>query len=421
MSLNVVVVSPQHNAEMNFAVSFKTTVDELIREVAGELGRMNPRDIEVTFEGNELLRTKTVLSYGISDGDTLEVVESEDRLVKRMLNGLIPSPEALLKAVRSNDPMAEWILRSKLHPDKKPSTTVLYRVNYIRPLELAWVSRNLDMCRLLIKYGADNKNLCYHKAWSPEAIRFLKEAGVHPDTVKQDRQSALFCVGDVEKAASLIQVGANVNFEDAFRNTPLHYRGSCPEIAKLLLDNGAIVNHRNGMGRSPLFKCNFKRVCELLLRHGADVNLKDNIGMTALFTCQDGESAQLLIDNGANVNEIDNQGRTPLFYSNNDTVQVLLRNGASATHTDKEGNTPLFICKKSFVAETLINAGTSATHLNNSKANALFTVPTGEVAQVLLAHGASPNQVDDSFSTALFNAKNSGRRGVAIALMNATA
>ena len=74
---------------------------------------------------------------------------------------------------------------------------------------------------------------------------------------------------------------ANPNIEDSDRRTPLHsaiVKGSRSyECVRLLLDNGADVNHRDRFGYSPLHIAalnEYSYCANLLLANGADITAR---------------------------------------------------------------------------------------------------------------------------------------------------
>lgn len=83
----------------------------------------------------------------------------------------------------------------------------------------------------------------------------------------------------------LIKYGANINAKTYNRETPLHiavYEGHW-DVAKLLIDHGADVNARNNNGSTPLHiaaERGFLDIVQLLLEKGADPNILDSKART---------------------------------------------------------------------------------------------------------------------------------------------
>jgi hypothetical protein len=118
-------------------------------------------------------------------------------------------------------------------------------------------------------------------------------------------------------ALMALQAGADLNHKDW---TPLHKTAyyNKPEVAKVLLANGAQVNVRGNDGMTPLHRAaehNKPEVAKVLLANGAQVNVRGNDGMTPLHRAAEHnkpEVAKVLLANGAQVNVRDKYGRTAL-------------------------------------------------------------------------------------------------------------
>ena len=83
--------------------------------------------------------------------------------------------------------------------------------------------------------------------------------------------------------SDLIVLGANVDWQDNFGRTALHYCGQYDhiEIAKMLIDAGADVNIQHSRGWTPLHIFTFynhSRIVRMLLDAGADKTISDNEG-----------------------------------------------------------------------------------------------------------------------------------------------
>jgi acetyl esterase/lipase len=126
--------------------------------------------------------------------------------------------------------------------------------------------------------------------------------------------------------------------EDRLGHTPLHRAASHGDkaLAEFLIANGADVNAKDCMGRTPLALAGLKDVAEMLIAKGADVNAKNEAGYTQLHLAARGgnkERAELFIAKGADVNARDKKGHTPLWYAqkqgHTEIVELLHKNGAT--------------------------------------------------------------------------------------------
>lgn len=136
-------------------------------------------------------------------------------------------------------------------------------------------------------------------------------------------------------------------------------KGSLP-IAKLLLERGANVNHRNANGHTPVKYAGSKNHKDLLvhlLDVGGDPNTRDHIGDTPLHRVASMEHHDCLrillthLKTKANiaVNAQNNQGYTALHLAceNDDATSALLlvEHGAAIDIENKAKETPLELCK----------------------------------------------------------------------------
>ncbi len=99
--------------------------------------------------------------------------------------------------------------------------------------------------------------------------------------------------GDAEKAAALIEQGADVNargacFRDSEEATPLIWasRSGYVEVVEMLLSSGADIDEKDYYGMTALMRavlgCHFE-VIGSLLENGADVSIGSMSGETALM------------------------------------------------------------------------------------------------------------------------------------------
>ncbi len=175
----------------------------------------------------------------------------------------------------------------------------------------------------------------------------------------------------------LINSGAKVNLHDREGRTALMYIGTANlywsqltptlaqdngdshrETTRLLLQNGANVEARDGSDMTPLMFAAMGRpqAMQLMLARGAKVSDKDSGGRTALHWAamwRDPKSIALLLRYGASVNTRASDGETPLMLASvhpdsatrktssaqTEALKILLSHGANPHLQDKQGQT----------------------------------------------------------------------------------
>jgi ankyrin repeat protein len=188
-------------------------------------------------------------------------------------------------------------------------------------------------------------------------------------------------------------------------------------VVKILLSNGAKIEMKDGIGRTPL-SCaaisNNEAAIKILLTNGAEIETKDNIGQTPLILAAFyGNEAvvRILLANGAETETKDYSGRTPLglaaFYGNKAVAQILLTNGAKTETKDDDGRTPLsraVISRNEAVVQILlINGAEIETKDNKGRTPLSWAALYGyeAVVRILLANGAETETKDYSGRTPL--------------------
>jgi ankyrin repeat protein len=177
-------------------------------------------------------------------------------------------------------------------------------------------------------------------------VEQLLDAGADPDSANADGQTPLMLAafnGSVDVARALIKEDANVNaIEQWTGQSALMWAvaRNNPEMAELLIDNGADVNlratffdwssqmtseprgqYRPSGGLTPLLyaaRSGCLSCVEAILDAGADPNLPSPDGETPLLVAIDNfqfDVANYLLDKGANALAFDWWGRTPLHLA----------------------------------------------------------------------------------------------------------
>ena len=153
---------------------------------------------------------------------------------------------------------------------------------------------------------------------------------------------------DLEGMKNAIKLGIDINTQDFFGKTALHYVESI-KAAQLLIDNGADPNIVDYNNRPPIFDVNDPELAIFLIDHGADAKFQDKDGLTALYIWVDfPKVAQRLLVAGASPNVqletgsmVIKKGNTALHKVGNlESAQLLIEYGANITIRNIERATP---------------------------------------------------------------------------------
>jgi ankyrin repeat protein len=194
-----------------------------------------------------------------------------------------------------------------------------------KPLNIAVKTGNLKMVEMLIRYGVDVN--------APAEIE--PSGRIYNWTALHDAAA----YGHYEIARLLIMKGADVNADSELTKstiptTPLAVSLLClpdrigdfdrqkgfhfpitdekehQRVAKLLIEHGGVVDHKNASGKSILFRLierdGSPESAKLLIKAGADVNLPNSMGKTALDAAMkwgNTEVIDLLRSHGAKTGE----------------------------------------------------------------------------------------------------------------------
>ena len=159
---------------------------------------------------------------------------------------------------------------------------------------------------------------------------------------------------NIEGVKKALKLNANVNYVDQDGSFALKLAARDDkyyEVAKLLLDNGAIVNGVDKYDKQSalLVACENGciRLVLLFLSKGASVNMCDDEGKTALMrSCKlwSSNCMKILLEHGARIDIEDNEGKTVLMMLDNEHAKKNKLQTLSEYATrvqDKEGRTAL--------------------------------------------------------------------------------
>jgi len=235
------------------------------------------------------------------------------------------------------------LLRAGADPNSKGAngeTAYLYAARYSSP----------DVLVALEKAGADinatdalNRGPLRWAAFqsNERVVRYLLGKDVNVNQAGIDGVSPLLAAKTDPVRRLLVEAGADVRAVDGEGNTVLTNgltTGLSVDLAKFLLKKGANVNARKGAdsGQTPLMYASWYGggngdMVRLLLANGANVNHVDRYGRTALMQVSSKEIASILIDAGADLKHRNYEGRTALeeaiWRHNRGVVELLRQSG----------------------------------------------------------------------------------------------
>lgn len=124
------------------------------------------------------------------------------------------------------------------------------------------------------------------------------------------------------------------------------------EIARMLLNSGANINHTDDRGRTPIYiavKHEHIDIVKYLLKHEPDLNIQDTAGETVLFQSVKSyytDTIRMLIETCIDLDIQNNNGETSLYvaasYNHFETFELLLENDADPNIITDEDDSVLF-------------------------------------------------------------------------------
>jgi ankyrin repeat protein len=198
-------------------------------------------------------------------------------------------------------------------------------------------------------------------AHSPDSSDVHSRGGFHVTSLH-----AASAKGHPEVASLLLRNGADPNSRDDKGRVPLHRVSQggplvkvqlSLEVARPLINSGANVNATDHEGRTPLHGAasnGYRDIAELLLESGASLDARNELQRTPLhLACENGklEVSRFLVDWGADLNTWDEQGLSIVHAASQnghvDVVRLLLDRGADVNaHEIVDDWTPLHFASR---------------------------------------------------------------------------
>jgi ankyrin repeat protein len=168
---------------------------------------------------------------------------------------------------------------------------------------------NIDMFRLLLENGADPESLTEVIDDGSELFKLVASFGVKPASASVVNEEFVYlCRGDrggnVEEMKRLLEVGANINYQDAKGKTALHRASKAGFIdsAQLLLERGASLTIQDKKGETALFEAvrstikdldKQMKMIRLLIKSGADPQLRNKREESAFSLASSGKTKRM--------------------------------------------------------------------------------------------------------------------------------
>ncbi|RFU74295.1 ankyrin repeat-containing [Trichoderma arundinaceum] len=190
------------------------------------------------------------------------------------------------------------------------------------------------------------------------------------------------------------------------------------DVVKLMLDNGADVNAKDGSGDTPLklaYWNNRKEVIKLLLNHGAeaDAEMQQDLLEWAILE-EDGATVKLIAQMGVDLDAKNKYGQLPLWLALNNgkesMVKLLVEIGADFTIEDKHGGTLLrqtVMMEKEATTRLLVERGANINAKNRYGETILVQAIEKKkeaMVKLLIEIGADINIEDDAGNLSLWRA-----------------
>jgi ankyrin repeat protein len=279
-------------------------------------------------------------------------------------------------------------------------------ISGITPLHLAYGQGNVDVVKILVDRGASIKSVT-------DENRNVLHYAVTSDQWNKD------------EIKNLLEIGVEVNLQDAEGITPLHLAALHlgRENVKLLIEYGADVNVKCNKKRSALHyaataEYSNREVIDLLTSRGIDVNAQDISGESALHLASDvGHCGNLkdLLSAGANPHALTHRRRTIIHYAaalvipTEEVLNLLLDTGVDVNIQDVNGITSLHLAsaeRNYTVVKMLIENGVDVNTVTSDQRTSLHYAASTEYAnarsaRLLLNAGINVNARDAEGMTAL--------------------
>ncbi|KAL9607879.1 MAG: hypothetical protein Q9167_007251 [Letrouitia subvulpina] len=343
-----IVGSPRTSASNTIATSISANQQDTLRTQAQiELQKLQQEHAAAKSRGDlsaakaSLQKSKEIIQKTYLSDPTTKATESEEAPARSKSNrkSLMPMKSiSRLSAFGKRSKVVELheaartgnldLLQRLLEENISPNTR---GENYKTPLMEAALSSHLNCLSALKYHGADEFAIdqlgrtVLHVAVMAnqhKAVAWLLQSYPPPPAqVPKRKSSRISRATEVMIRLQSHKILREVS--DGEGSKPLHVASklSLPGIAKLLLDDGAVVDSRDNWGRTPLMDAiifNHQSVMLVLLGNGADIAAVDFHSMTSLHWAAKynrNDLLKILLERGADRAVYDNNGYLPIHQA----------------------------------------------------------------------------------------------------------
>lgn len=242
-------------------------------------------------------------------------------------------------------------------------------------VHVAALNGHTGAIRLLIEHGAEVDDLDSHiptplmlaaQNGHLETIHVLLKYGGSLNTPDDDGRLPLHAKGDhADVVKFLVKESGNVTAKNSNGDSVLHLT-SCLELVTFLVEQGADINSRGLLGRTPLHVAAERGhldTVKYLINKGADINSCNQIGFSILSSALEYGHAALveaLIERVCDLkltNKPDPEGavimQSAATNGFTDVIKRLLAKGLSVDAIGRDGTTPLMVAARAGQYETV--------------------------------------------------------------------
>lgn len=208
---------------------------------------------------------------------------------------------------------------------------------------------------------------------------------------------------DISQTILFVQAGADVNYQDFQKRTPL-LNAHTFEQTKFLVDMGADIFHKDDSLHTALMEASCIEQTKFFIEKGIEIDAKDKCGNTALMYSLTYEQTAFLIENGANVNHTNEKGQSVIMMLDlYEQWELLLNNNnINICHSDFYGRSVLLYADTIEKGKLLLEKGVDINSTYHGGSILMNTDISASQIDMLINLGADIEIEDPKKQTALF-------------------